>query len=161
MKPFSVARRVAVVAPPRLAAVLALCALVLAGCGHDRAGEPPAQATAEHLAQSSDEQQVRARTQSFLVAMRSRQDARACGLMTDSLQHGITFSLERNAERGSCETRAAHIYSSATSPGHPGARITALGLDSADASVSVVAPGGIESQIQLRRVTGAWKIANF
>jgi hypothetical protein len=78
-----------------------------------------------------------------------------------SLQHGITFSLERNAERGSCETRGAHIYSSAKSPGHPGARITAIGLDSADASVSVVAPGGIESQIQLRRVTGAWKIANF
>jgi hypothetical protein len=88
-------------------------------------------------------------------------DAGEAGGVTESLQHGITFSLERNAERGSCETRGAHIYSSAKSPGHPGARITAIRLDSADASVSVVAPGGIESQIRLRRVTGAWKIANF
>jgi hypothetical protein len=39
MKPFSVTRRTAVVAPPRLPAALALCALVPAGCGHDRAGE--------------------------------------------------------------------------------------------------------------------------
>ena len=82
MKPFSVARRVArrvaVVTTPRLAAALALCALVLARCGHDRVSEPPARARAEHLPQSAVEQQVRERTQSFLVAMRSREDARAC-----------------------------------------------------------------------------------
>jgi hypothetical protein len=82
-------------------------------------------------------------------------------MMTPKLQHGITFFLERNAEPGNCHTRAAHIYSSAKAPGHPGARITTVDLNGGTANATVTAPGGIESDIELQEVTGTWKIADF
>ena len=82
-------------------------------------------------------------------------------MMTHRLQHGITFFLERNAEPGNCQTRATHIYSPAKAPGHPGARITTIDLKGATANATVTAPGGIESDIELRKITGTWKIANF
>ena len=82
-------------------------------------------------------------------------------MMTPKLQHGITFFLERNAEPGSCQTRATHIYSPAKAPGHPGARINTIDLNGATANATVTAPGGIESEIELQNVTGTWKIANF
>jgi hypothetical protein len=82
-------------------------------------------------------------------------------MMTPRLQRGISFFLERNAEPGSCQTRATHIYSPAKAPGHPGARIKAIDLQGATANATVTAPGGVEIEIELQKVTGTWKIANF
>ena len=144
-----------------LAAAIALSALSLLGCTQDTAGDRTAQAKAQQPPQTAEDQRVRESTQSFLAAIRAHQDARACRMMTHRLQHGITFFLERNAEPGNCQTRATHIYSPAKAPGHPGARITTIDLNGATANATVTAPGGIESDIELRKVTGTWKIANF
>jgi hypothetical protein len=136
-------------------------ALAAAGCADDRAAvgadhAPPA--TAE---QTAERQRVTDRTQTFLRAMRSHEDARACAMMTRRLREGITFSLERLAEPGSCHTRATHIYSISKAPGHPGARIRTVTVNGGRASAIVTAPGGIESTVVLRKVAGVWKIANF
>ena len=145
-----------------LAAAVALSALALVGCAtQEKAGDRTAQAKAQQPPQAAEDQRVRESTQLFLVAIRAHQDARACRMMTHRLQHGITFFLERNAEPGNCQTRATHIYSPAKAPGHPGARITTIDLKGASANATVTAPGGIESDIELRKVTGTWKIANF
>jgi hypothetical protein len=144
-----------------LAAGVALTALTLLGCGQEQGADRPAHAKAQQPPQTAEHQRVRDSAQSFLVAMRARQDASACRMMTHRLQHGITFLLERNAEPGNCQTRATDIYSSAKAPGHPGARIKTIYLNGAAANATVTAPGGIESKIELRKVTGTWKIANF
>jgi hypothetical protein len=144
-----------------LAAGVALTALTLLGCGQEQGADRTAPAKAQQPPQTAEHQRVRVSAQSFLVAMQARQDARACRMMTPKLQRGITFFLERNAEPGNCQTRAAHIYSSAKAPGHPGARIETIDLDGASANATVTAPGGVESEIELRRVIGTWKIANF
>ena len=100
-----------------LAAAIALSALALLGCAQEKAGDRTAQAKAQQPPpQTAEHQRVRDSTQSFLVAMQARQDARACRMMTHRLQHGITFFLERNAEPGNCQTRATHIYSPAKAP---------------------------------------------
>lgn len=144
-----------------LAAGVALTALTLLGCGQEQGADRTAQAKAQQPPRTAEHQRVRNSAQSFLVAMQARQDARACRMMTPRLQHGITFFLERNAEAGNCQTRAAHIYSSAKAPGHPGTHITTIDLHGATANATVTAPGGIDSDIELRKVTGTWKIANF
>ena len=144
-----------------LAAGVALTALTLLGCAQEQAADRTAQAKAQQPPQTAEHQRVRESAQSFLVAMQAHQDARACRMMTPKLQHGITFFLERNAEPGNCQTRATHIYSPAKAPGHPGARIKTIDLNGATANATVTAPGGIESDIELRKVTGTWKIANF
>jgi hypothetical protein len=144
-----------------LAAAIALSALILLGCAQEKAGDRTTQAKAQQPPQTAEHQRVRESTQSFLVAIRAHQDARACRMMTHRLQHGITFFLQRNAEPGNCQTRATHIYSPAKAPGHPGARITTIDVKGATADATIIAPGGIESDIELQRVTGTWKIANF
>jgi hypothetical protein len=144
-----------------LAAGVALTALPLLGCGQQQGADGTAQAKAQQPSQTAEHQRVRENAQSFLVAMQAHQDARACRMMTPKLQHGISFFLERNAEPGDCQTRATHIYSPAKAPGHPGARIKTIELSGVTANATVTAPGGIESDIELRKVTGTWKIANF
>jgi hypothetical protein len=145
-----------------LAAAIALSALILVGCAQDKAGDRTTQSKAQQPPpQAAEHQRVRESTQSFLIAMQTRQDARACRMMTHRLQHAITFSFERHAEPGNCQTRATDIYSSAKAPGHLGARITTIDLKGASANATVTAPGGIESDIELQKVTGTWKIANF
>jgi transcriptional regulator of aromatic amino acid metabolism len=144
-----------------LAVGVALSALTLLGCGQNQSVDRTAQAKAQRPPQTAEHQRVRNSAQSFLVAMQAHQDARACGMMTPKLQHGITFFLERNAEPGNCRTRATHIYSPAKAPGHPGAHIKTIDLNGTEANAIATAPGGVESDIELRRVTGTWKIANF
>ena len=144
-----------------LAAGVALAALTMLGCGQEQGSDRTAQAKAQRPPQTAEQQRVRNSAQSFLVAMQAHQNARACGMMTPRLQHGITFFLERNAEPGNCRTRATHIYSPAKAPGHAGAHIKTIDLNGAEANATVTAPGGVESDIELRRVIGTWKIANF
>jgi hypothetical protein len=144
-----------------LAAGATVAAVTLLGCGQEQGAGRTAQAKAQQPPQAAEYQRVRQNAQSFLAAMQAHEDARACGMMTPRLQHGITFFLERNAEPGSCQTRATHIYSPAKAPGHPGAHIKTIDLSGATANATATAPGGIESDIQLRKVTGTWKIANF
>jgi hypothetical protein len=141
-----------------IAAVAAAATLAAAGCAEDRTTQPGARATPAHTA---DRERAAQRVRWFLLAMESRQDARACRMMTPRLRHGISFFLERNAEPGSCRTRAAHIYSIAKAPGHPGARVTALALHDDAATATVTAPGTVESAIELRKVAGRWLIADF
>jgi hypothetical protein len=143
-----------------LAAGVALTALTLLGCGQEQGADRTAQAKAQRPSQTAEHQRVRNSAQSFLVAMQAHQDARACGMMTPRLQHGITFFLQRNAEPGNCRTRATHIYSPAKAAGHPGARITTIDLHGATAHATITAPGGIESD-RAPKVTDTWKIANF
>ena len=67
------------------------------------------------------------------------------------------------AQRGARQlpdARHAHLLAR-QGPGHPGARITTIDLKGATANATVTAPGGIESDIELQKVTGTWKIANF
>jgi hypothetical protein len=140
-----------------IAAVVAAAALA-AGCSEDRATEHTAGATPAHTV---DRERALQRVRWFLLAMEAREDTRACRMMTRRLRHGISFFLERNAEPGSCRTRAAHIYSIAKAPGHPGARITALVFHDDAATATVTAPGGVQSTVALRKVAGRWLIADF
>ena len=141
-----------------IAAATAAAALAAAGCGSTGADERAASATP---APTVDERHATERARWFLLAMESRQDERACSMMTRRLRHGITFFLERNDEPGSCRTRAAHIYSIAKAPGHAGARIETLAVDGGKATATVTAPGGIESDVELEKVAGRWLIADF
>lgn len=142
----------------RLIVTAIAAALAMAGCSEERSAERAAHATP---APTADEQRAAERTRWFLLAMETRQDARACRMMTRRLRHGISFFLERNDEPGSCHTRAAHIYSMAKAPGHPGARIKTLALEDGTATAIVTAPGGVESDVELRKVAGRWLIADF
>jgi hypothetical protein len=141
-----------------IAIVMTAAGLATAGCSDDRADERAAAATP---APTADERHATERARWFLLAMEARQDARACEMMTRRLRHGITFFLERNDEPGSCRTRAAHIYSMAKAPGHPDARIKTLELGDGAATAVVTARGGVESDVELRKVAGRWLIADF
>jgi hypothetical protein len=144
---------------PLIAIVMTTAAaLATAGCSDDRRADRAERATP---APTADERHATERARGFLLAMEARQDARACKMMTRRLRHGITFSLERNHEPGNCHTRAAHIYSMAKAPGHPGARVKALALDDGTATATVTAPGGVESDVELSKVAGRWLIADF
>jgi len=129
----------------------AVTALALAGCGEEP-GAPR---------ETADQRLVRQQAERFLAVMEARQDARACRMMTRTLQNGISFSLERRALPGSCRTRAAHIYSPAKPPGHEGARVKAVAVDGNTARATVTAPGVVETDVQLERAGNGWKIANF
>ena len=143
---------------PLIAGVLAAAVIGPVGCSGDEPAERSARAAP---AATVDVQRAEQRTRWFLLAMEARQDERACAMMTHKLRHGISFFLERNLEPGSCRTRAAHIYSMAKAPGHPGARVRALKLDDDAATATVTAPGGVESEVELRKVAGRWLIADF
>jgi hypothetical protein len=91
--------------------------------------------------------------------MEAREDAPACN-MTRRLRHGISFFLERNDEPGSCRARAAHIYSMAETPGHPG-RPHQHGSARRRHATVVTAPGGVESDVELPEVARHWLIADF
>jgi hypothetical protein len=56
----------------------------------------------------------------------------------------------RRSPRGGCARRA-----------HPGARIKAVQLADGTATAVVTAPGGVESDVELRKVAGRWLIADF
>jgi hypothetical protein len=121
-----------------------------AGCGDD----------AESLAsrQVSD----------FLAAMEARDDARACAMMTPTLQRGITDNLRSDADPGDCRTRAAHLISAAKAPGNPRAEVVDVQVDGGRAVATVrarptgdVVSGPVESEVRLERRDGRWLIADF
>jgi hypothetical protein len=93
--------------------------------------------------------------------MEAREDAKACRMMTRTLQRGISFSLERRSLPGSCRTRAGHIYSPAKPPGHEGARVKAVRVTGAKALATVTAPDVVDADVQLEKTGHGWKIANF
>jgi hypothetical protein len=125
--------------------------LALAGC----ADEPSAPQ------ESADERLVRRQAEQFLRVMEAKQDAKACRMMTPTLQRGISFSLERRSLPGRCRTRAAHIYSPAKPPGHKGAQVETVKVKGRTALATVTAPGVVETGVQLENAGNGWKIANF
>ena len=135
----------------RHSSIAAVAALALMGCG----AEPSAPR------ESADERLVRLQTERFLKVMAARQDAKACRMMTGTLQRGINFSLERRALPGTCRTRAAHIYSPAKPPGHEGARVKAVRVTGPKALATVTAPGVVDTDVQFEKAGDGWKIANF
>jgi ketosteroid isomerase-like protein len=127
-----------------------LVAVGMGGCGDD----PKAGAT----------QQVR----DFLEAMEARDDARACAMMTATLQRGITANLRSDADPGDCRARAAHVISAAKAPGNPKAEVVEVQVDGERAVATVrarptgdVAAGPVESEVRLERRDGRWLIADF
>ena len=135
----------------RHSSIAAVAALALAGC----ADEPSAPR------ESADQRLVRLQAEQFLKVMEARQDAKACRMMTPTLQRGISFSLERRSLPGTCRTRAAHIYSPAKPPGHKGARVKAVRVTGPKAFATVTAPGVADTNVQLEKAGNGWKIANF
>jgi hypothetical protein len=136
----------------RIAAPLvAVAGLALAGCG----AEPRAPG------ETAQQRLVRQQAERFLAVMEAPQDARACQMMTRTLQNGISFSLERRSLPGSCRTRAAHIYSPAKPPGHKDARVKTVTVEGAKALATVAAPGVVDTNVQLEKAGNGWKIANF
>ena len=135
----------------RHSSIAAVAALALVGC----AGEPSAPR------ESADQRLVRLQAEQFLKVMEARQDAKACRMMTPTLQRGISFSLERRSLPGSCRTRAAHIYSPAKPPGHEGARVKAVQVTGRKALATVTAPGVVDTDVQFEKAGNGWKIANF
>jgi hypothetical protein len=135
----------------RHSSIAAVAALALMGC----ADEPSAPR------ESADHRLVRLQAEQFLKVMEARQDAKACRMMTRTLQRGISFSLERRSLPGTCRTRAAHIYSPAKPPGHEGARVKAVRVTGPKALATVTAPGVVDTDVQFDKVGNGWKIANF
>jgi len=135
----------------RHSSIAAVAALGLVGC----AAEPSVPR------ESADQRLVRLQAERFLAVMEAREDAKACGMMTRTLQRGISFSLERRSLPGSCRTRAAHIYSPAKPPGHEGARVKAVRVTGAKALATVTAPDVVDADVQLEKAGHGWKIANF
>ena len=135
----------------RHSSIAAVAALALVGC----ADEPSAPR------ESADQRLVRLQAEQFLKVMEARQDAKACRMMTPTLQRGISFSLERRSLPGTCRTRAAHIYSPAKPPGHEGARVKAVRVTGPKALATLTAPGVVEADVQLEKTGNGWKIANF
>ena len=135
----------------RHSSIAAVAALGLMGC----AAEPSAPR------ESADQRLVRLQAERFLAVMEAREDAKACRMMTRTLQRGISFSLERRSLPGSCRTRAAHIYSPAKPPGHEGARVKAVRVTGAKALATVTAPDVVDADVQLEKAGHGWKIANF
>ena len=135
----------------RHSSIAAVAALALVGC----ADEPSAPR------ESADQRLVRLQAEQFLAVMEARQDAKACRMMTPTLQRGISFSLERRSLPGTCRTRAAHIYSPAKPPGHEGARVKAVRVTGPKARATVTPPGVADTDVQFEKRGNGWKIANF
>jgi|SRR5215204_740952 len=74
----------------RHSSIAAAAALALVGCAED-SGAPR---------ESADQRLVRVQAEQFLAVMEARQDAKACRMMTRTLQQGISFSLERRSLPG-------------------------------------------------------------
>ena len=131
--------------------IAAMAALALVGCADEPSGPR----------ESADQRLVRLQAERFLMVMAARQDAKACRMMTGTLQRGISFSLERRSLPGTCRTRAAHIYSPAKPPGHEGARVKSVRVTGPKALATVTAPGVEDTDVQFEKAGNGWKIANF
>jgi hypothetical protein len=135
----------------RHSGIAAVAALALVGCAEERSAPR----------ESADQRLVRLQAEQFLKVMEAREDAKACHMMTPALQRGISFSLERRSLPGTCDTRAAHIYSPAKPPGHEGARVKAVRVTGPKALATVTAPGVVDTDVQFEQTGNGWKIANF
>jgi hypothetical protein len=150
----------------RMALLAVFAVFALDGCGDD--APPAGQDSRTPLARSPAEQQVAARVRAFLAAMDERDDSRACAMMTRKLQHAINVELRVETQPGTCQTRAADVYSPAKAPGNENARITNVRIAGDRATVTVTArstselgTGQVESDVFLVRRPAHWLVANF
>ena len=117
----------------------------------------------------SDRGEAEDAARDFLAAMEARDDRRACSLLTPRLGRALDDSFRtsprlerpRRLAHSTCENSAAHLISPAKAPGHRGALVRSLRISGDSGKATAVAPGGVESDIELERREGRWLISNF
>jgi hypothetical protein len=117
----------------------------------------------------SDRSEAEDAARAFLAAMEARDDRRACALLSPRLNRALddSFRTSPRLERprrladSTCENSAAHLISPAKAPGHRGALIRRLQVSGDSATATAAAPGQVESEIELERRDGRWRVSNF
>ena len=125
-------------------AVMALAAAAVAGCGG-----------------GGDEQAVRTAVNGWIGAVVRHDDAAACARLSSDLRRRLERHLLGEGVKGSCKTWAAKYVS----PRHPAsqraARITAVRIRDARATVSLTAPGVPPGSATLVKERGRWRIDDY
>lgn len=139
-------------------AALALLAVV-SGCGGGGSTSAPRPQT------PAAAQDVRASVEDWLGSLatpkRAGNSPRACSHLTRNLQRSIDTQLRVRGEHATCRTFAAKWTGGSTPPGRLGARVAAVAVNGATATVTLKAPPDRESEVKLRRVGNRWLIDNY
>jgi hypothetical protein len=128
----------------RLCLVAALAASALAACG---AG--------------GDETAVRNATNRWIEAVARHDGAAACASLSSELRRSIERHLLGEGTKGSCDTWAARWVSPRHPASHREARITAIRIRDAHATVSLVARGVPPGSATLVKENGRWRIDDY
>lgn len=127
--------------------VATLAAAVLAACG----GSGPA----------ADETGVRHAVNRWIAAIGRHDGGAACAQLSTALQQRIERHLAGEGVRGNCRTWAARWISPRHPASHRGARITAIRIRGAHATVSLAAAGVPDGRATLVREGGRWRIDDY
>lgn len=144
----------------RTLVVLAALTAFLLGCGSGGDGGVPAGTLGEHE-KSGEARQVRTTVERWLATLTEGDNAGACSYLTPYLRRSIDTQLRIHGENGTCRTFAAKWTGGSTPPGHRGAHVTGVTVTGTKASVKLKAPPDLESDVQLRLVSGQWRIQNY
>lgn len=123
---------------------MALAAAAMTGCG--RGGEEDA---------------VRSAVNGWIGAVVRHDDAAACARLSSELRARLERHLLGEGVAGSCKTWAAKYVSPRHPASHRAARITAVRIRDAHATVSLTAPGAPPGFATLVREHGRWRIDNY
>jgi hypothetical protein len=130
--------------PIRTWAAGAVAAAVLAGCGG-----------------GGEEKAVRNAVNGWIEAVVRHDGAAACAHLSSDLRRHLERHLLGEGVTGSCKTWAARYVSPAHPASHRAARITAVRIRDAHASVSLTAPGVPPGSATLVKEHGRWRIDNY
>lgn len=130
--------------PNRAWVALALATAAVAGCGN-----------------GGDEQAVRNAVNGWIGAVVRHDDAAACARLSSDLRRRLERHLLGEGVKGSCETWAARYVSPRHPASHRSARITAIRIRDAHATVSLTAPGVPSGSATLVKEDGRWRIDNY
>jgi hypothetical protein len=125
-------------------AAIAIAAAAAAGCGR-----------------GGDEKAVRDAVNGWIGAVVRRDDTAACARLSSDLRRRLERHLLGEGVKGSCKTWAAKYVSPRHPASHRAARITAVRIRDAHATVSLTAPGVPSGSATLVKEHGRWRIDNY
>ena len=98
---------------------------------------------------------------SWSAAVASHHGAAACARLSSELRRQIERHLLGEGTKGTCDTWAARWVSPRHPASHRGARITAIRIHGAHATVDMAARGVPDGSVTLVQENGRWLIDNY
>src|SRR5689334_20515441 len=118
-------------------------------------------ASAGACGSDSHETAVKQTVRHWISAVARHDDSGACALLSTGLQNAISRHLLGEGVQGSCHTWAAKYVSPRNAASDHRARITAVRVRGARATVGLAAPGLSDSHVKLLMEHGHWRIDDY